>query len=108
MSTINHLTQKRENLLIEIYTVTQDLKEYSRYPCDTIDIQQIKYQYDFILREIRQIDEKLKFIFLSQSETLKTDLLIIEKKIKENILEKKFTVGDLPRFHHSLFDEPFI
>lgn len=108
MATINELTQKRENLIIQISSVTHDLKEYTKFPCETVDVEQIKYQYGFILREIKEIDEKLKFIFLSQSETLKTDLLIIDNKLKEIIVEKKFTVGDLPQLHHSMFNEPFI
>ena len=108
MSMIVELTKKRENLLIEIASVTMDLREYISYPVETVDIEQIKYQYGFILREIKEIDSKIKFIFLSQSETLKTDLLIIDNKLKEIIVEKKFTVGDLPKLHHSMFNEPFI
>ena len=108
MSTINQLTQKRENLLIQIASVTLDLKEYTKFPCETVDVEQIKYQYGFILREIKQIDEKLKFIFLSQSETLKTDLKIIDKEIIESISKNRFSVNDLPKNHFSLFTEPFI
>ena len=108
MSTIIELTQKRENLLIQIASVTLDLKEYTRYPVETVDVEQIKYQYGFILREIKQVDEKLKFIFISQSETLKTDLQIIDKEIVESIAKNRFTVTDLPKLHFSMFNESFI
>lgn len=108
MSTINELTRKRENLLIELSFVTLDLKEYTKYPVETIDVEQIKYQYGFILREIKEIDEKLKFIFASQSETLKTDLYIMDKEIIKSIAKHRFSVSDLPKNHFSLFDEPFI
>lgn len=108
MSTISELTQKRELLLVQIACITDDLREYSKYPVETIDIEQIKYQYAFIQREIKQIDDKLKFILLAQSETLITVFQLIDKKIIENIKEKKFTAGDLPKNHYSLFNEPFI
>lgn len=108
MTTINELIIQRENLLIEIHSVTADLKEYTKYPCETVDIEQIKYHYSFILREIKQIDEKLKFIFQSQSETLKTDLKIIDVEIIESISKNRFSVNDLPKNHFSLFNEPFI
>lgn len=108
MSTIIELTQKRENLLIQIASVTLDLKEYTKYPVETVDVEQIKYQYGFILREIKQIDEKLKFIFLSQSEILKADLQIMDKEIIESISKNRFTVNDLPKNHYSLFNEPII
>lgn len=97
MSIIIELIRKRENLLIQIIEVTADLKEYAKFPCETVDLEQIKYQYDFILREIKQIDDKLKFIFLSQSETLKTDLRIIGKEIIESISKNRFSVNDLPK-----------
>nr|WP_314896783.1 hypothetical protein [uncultured Flavobacterium sp.] len=108
MATINELTRQRENLLIQIIGVTADLKEYTKFPVETVDVEQIKYQYGFILREIKQIDEKLKFIFLTQSETLKTELQIIDKEIIESISKNRFTVTDLPKLHFSMFDEPFI
>ncbi|TRW98495.1 hypothetical protein [Flavobacterium gawalongense] len=108
MATINELTRKRENLLIQIAGVTADLKEYTKYPVETIDVEQIKYQYGFILREIKDIDEKLKFIFLTQSETLKTDLEIMDKEMIESVAKNRFTVTDLPKLHYSMFDEPFI
>lgn len=108
MSIIIELIRKRENLLIQIIEVTADLKEYAKFPCETVDLEQIKYQYDFILREIKQIDDKLKFIFLSQSETLKTDLRIIGKEIIESISKNRFSVNDLPKNHFSVFTESTI
>jgi hypothetical protein len=106
MTTINELTQKREKLLIEIAVVTADLREYIKYPVETVCVEQIKYKYGFILREIKDIDAKLKFIFLSQSETLKTDLVIMDKEVKETISKKEFTVNDLPKLHFSMFNKP--
>ncbi|MDI5898750.1 hypothetical protein [Flavobacterium yafengii] len=108
MSTIIELTRKRENLFIEIANVTLDLKEYTKYPVETVDVEQIKYKYGFILREIKEIDHKLKFIFLSQSETLKTDLQLLDKEIIESVSKNRFSVNDLPKNHCLLFDELFI
>ncbi|RTY69685.1 hypothetical protein [Flavobacterium sp. LB2P53] len=107
MCTINELTQKRENLLFQIASVTLDLKEYTKYPVETVDIEQIKYKYGFILREIKQVDEKLKFIFLTQSETLKTDLHMMDKEIIESIAKNRLTVNDLSKLHFSMFDKLF-
>lgn len=108
MATVFELLQKRDLLYIQIAGVTADLKEYTQFPVETVDIEQIKYQYLFILREIKQADDSLKGIFLAQFETLKFDFELISKKIIENLSEKKFTVGDLPKLHFSMFNEPFI
>jgi hypothetical protein len=105
MTAINELNQKRENLLIQIAGVTADLREYIKFPVETVDIEQIKYQYGFILREIKQLDEKIKFILLSKSETLKADLEIMDKEIKESISEKEFTINDVPKLHWSMFED---
>ena len=106
MCTINELTQKRENLLIQIGSVTYDLREYTKYPCETIDLDNIKNQYSFILREIKQIDEKIKFILRSQFLTLETDLIIMEKEIIT--CEKVNIFASSQKTAFSLFDEPFV
>jgi hypothetical protein len=108
MNIINELTQKRENLLVEIASVTTDLKEYIKYPVETVCVEQIKYKYGFILREIRDIDAKLRFILLSQSETLKADLDVMDKEVEKSVSEKRFTVNDVPKLHFSMFKDSFI
>ena len=101
--TINQLITEREKLLFQIASVTQDLKEYIKYPVETVDIEQIKYLYGFILREIKLIDEKLKNILLIQSETLIKSFSIFNNDIIISISKKKFTVNDLPKHHFSMF-----
>jgi hypothetical protein len=105
MANFKELTQKRENLLIQIIGVADDLKEFIKYPCETVDIEQIKYQYDFILREIKEIDEKLKFILLSQSQTLRVDFELLQKQQKEFLPKENFNVNDLPKEHFSMFEK---
>jgi hypothetical protein len=105
MNIINELTQKRENLLVEIASVTTDLKEYIKYPVETVCVEQIKYKYGFILREIKDIDAKLRFILLSQSETLKTDLDVMDKEVEKSVSEKRFIVNDVPKLHWSMFED---
>lgn len=36
-----------------------DFREYLKRPVETVSIEQVKYQLDFTLREIRQIDTKI-------------------------------------------------
>nr|WP_315160299.1 hypothetical protein [uncultured Flavobacterium sp.] len=106
MATINELQLKRENLLIQIGSVTYDLREYTKYPCETVDLENIKNQYSFILREIKQIDEKIKFLFNCQLLILETDLKIMEKEIITS--EKVNIFASSQKTAFSLFDEPFI
>lgn len=106
MATINELQLKRENLLIQIGSVTYDLREYTKYPCETVDLENIKNQYSFILREIKQIDEKIKFLFNCQLLTLETDLKIMEKEIIT--CEKVNIFASSQKTAFSLFDEPFV
>ncbi len=51
--TIQELQTKRETLIIQIKVIKDDLREYTKFPVDTVDVEQIKYQYSYILREIR-------------------------------------------------------
>lgn len=106
MATINELQLKRENLLIQIASVTYDLREYTKYPCETIDLENIKNQYSFILREIKQIDEKIKHIHKFQLFALETALTMIEKEISASETVNIFASSQKTAF--SLFDEPFI
>jgi len=105
--TIQQLQQKRENLIIQISVIKEDLREYTKHPVDTVDLVQIKFQYSFILREIKEIDYKIKTILLTSSTTLQDDFNTIESQVKEKQEEKVFTIDDLPKKHFSLFDEPF-
>lgn len=105
--TIQELQTKRETLIIQITVIKDDLREYTKFPVDTVDVEQIKYQYSYILREIKEIDYKIKTILLSTSTSLNDDFAILKSKVIEKQKEKVFTIDDLPKKHYSFFDEPF-
>ena len=108
MNEINLLTKKRENLLIQISVITLDLKEYIKYPVETVDVVQLKYEYSFCLFEIKQIDDKIKQILLSSNHSVNNELSIIEKLLSKVKVIKKFTVSDLPKLHFNMFHNPDI
>lgn len=104
MANLKELQQKRESLLIQIASVTHDLREFTKHPCETVDVEQIKYQYGFILREIKQIDDCIKFILLSQMETLNVDYKNLETLLQIEQSKTIFTSSDLPKNHYSLWE----
>lgn len=103
MSTILLLIQKRENLIFELASLNFDLNEYSKHPVETVDLIQLKFQHDFLIREIQQLAQKINILFNSQVTNYKTKFLEAEKKITEAISKKEFTVNDLPKNHYSLW-----
>lgn len=108
MATLKQLHEKREALLVEIASVTYDLKEYTKFPCESVDIESIKYQYGFILRQIKEIDNGIKIILLSQVENLDVSFKNLETLLQIEESKRRFTVADLPKKHYSMFDEPFL
>lgn len=103
MATLSELQKKRESLLIDIASITFDLKEYIKYPVESVDIEQIKHQYGFILRQIKEIDNHIKFILLSQIENLNVGFKNLETLLQIETSKNKFTAADLPKNHFSLF-----
>lgn len=104
MSTIVELNGVRQMLLVQISTIIADLKEFTQSPCETVNVEQIKYQYQFVLRQIVETDNKIKTIILAQMQALKVDYRNLE--IQLELLEKdKFSVLDLPKYHYSMFND---
>lgn len=103
MSEIVKLIQKRENLIFQLASLNFDLNEYSKNPVETVDLIGLKYQHDFLIKEIQQIAQKINFLFNSQVTNYKSKFFEAEKKITEAISKKEFTVNDLPKNHYSLW-----
>ncbi|MBO9584666.1 MAG: hypothetical protein J7574_10960 [Flavobacterium sp.] len=103
MSEILKLIQKRENLIFELASLNFDLNEYSKNPVETVDLIGLKYQHDFLIREIQQIAQIINVLSNSQITLYKAKFLEFEKKISEAISKKQFTVNDLPKNHYSLW-----
>lgn len=105
MSHINQLNRKREDLLIQITSLLDDLKEYSRCPCETVSIDQIKYQFEFIQNEIKNIDNKIKGILLNTT-TSKKQEFDIQFKSASKLLSGTFIGGlYLPQNTQDLFSK---
>lgn len=80
MPTIQILIQKRENLLLELACLNYDLNEYSKNPVATVDLIGLKYQHDFIIREITKIGQQINVLFNSQISNSQSKFFKIEKK----------------------------
>ena len=74
MCKILELIQKRDNLIIELACLNHDLNEYSSYPVETVDLEQLKYQHSFVIKEIQQIARKIAAITEKSHESLKVDV----------------------------------
>ncbi|MEO8238487.1 MAG: hypothetical protein ABI576_10290 [Flavobacterium sp.] len=105
MSEITNLLAKKDGLLIQIACLVTDLREYINNPVETVSIDQMHYQYDFIIREIREIDKKIYSEFNKQTlffDCQNSNLKKLTEKATSTIV---FTVNDLPKIHWSMFED---
>lgn len=105
MATLKELQEKRENKLIEIASIRHDLKEYTNYPCESVDIEQIKYQYGFVFNEIKQIDNQIKTIILSEMESLSADFKNLKTLLEIEQKKTSVLVSELPEKKPNMFKE---
>ena len=96
MQTILELQQKRDYEYKSLVFLKNDIEEFIKCPCETVSIDNLKNQYDFTLREIKSLDDKIKMILLSQIQTAKLDLKNLETQL--SFVEKPFHVDDLPPY----------
>lgn len=96
MQAILELQQKRDYEYKSLVVLKDDIKEFIKNPCETVSIDNLKNQYDFILRDIKNLDDKIKMILLSQIQTAKLDLKNLETQL--SLVEKPFHVDDLPPY----------
>lgn len=104
MCEIQKLLSKKDGFLIEIACIVQDLKEFINNPVETVPVDQLHYQYDFIIRQLREIDRKIYAEFSKQIlsfEVHNSDLKKLTDKATATIV---FTVKDLPKHHWSMFE----
>lgn len=103
MATIKELQEKRENLKIQILANFQDFREYIKSPVCSVDIEQIKYQIDFGIREIKDIDYKINLLLGSDREKINADFKNLETLLKLEQSKTKFDSAYLPKNHYSLW-----
>lgn len=96
MQTILELQQKRDYEYKSLVFLKNDIEEFIKCPCETVSIDNLKNQYDFTLREIKNLDDKIKMILLSQIQTAKLDLKNLETQL--SFVEKPFHVDHLPAY----------
>ncbi|PWB22553.1 hypothetical protein [Flavobacterium sp. HTF] len=105
MSEITRLLAKKDGLLIQIACLVTDLREYINNPVETVSIDQMHYQYDFIIKEIQEIDRKIYSEFNKQSLFFKSQNLDLKKLTQKATASIVFTVNDVPKLHWSMFPD---
>ena len=106
MSEITNLLAKKDGLLIQIACLVDDLREYINYPVETVSVDQMHYQYDFIIKQIQEIDRKICFEFTKQRLFFNSQNMDLKKLTDKATSSIVFTVKDLPKFHFSMFETP--
>ncbi|CAD0006559.1 hypothetical protein [Flavobacterium salmonis] len=105
MCAIQKLLSKKDGLLIQIACIVNDLREYCSYPVETVSVNQLHYQYDLIIKEIRQIDRKLYELFNKQTLFFESQNFQLKKLTDKATSEILFTVKDLPKHHWTMFED---
>lgn len=106
---INELLLKRNKLVKSISYLMADYREFLKTPCESVPIENIKYQIDFDVRELKQVDEKIKQFFNTNFMVMSSDADLLYKKVLEKQNETKpFTSADLPKYHYSMFENPIL
>lgn len=102
---LEQLIAQRKNLQLEFDCLIHDLKEYIKNPCETVSIENIKGQIDFVLAQVKKINWEIKEVETKQFyDTI--DALVLD--CYKRGFNTKFTANHLPKLHHSMFKEPFI
>lgn len=96
MQRILELNQKRDYQYKMLIILKDDIQEFVKNPCETVSVDNLKYQYEFGLREIKNLDDRIRTILLSQIETAKLDLKNLETLLA--LSEKPFHINDLPSY----------
>lgn len=96
MATIPEFQKQRENKYLSLVLLKDEIKDYIKNPVETVPIDNLKYQFDFLIREIKIIDTSIRTIILSQIETAKLDLKNLELQL--SFVPKPFSVDVLPPY----------
>lgn len=105
MSEITKLLQKKDGLLIQLACLVDDIKEYIGHPVETVSIQQLHYQYDFIIKEISEINSKIYSEFNRHITFFCIQNLELKKLTQKATSSIVFTVNDVPKIHFSMFED---
>ncbi len=96
MQTILELQKKREYHYKELVFLKDDIQQFLKNPSDDVNPNDLVFRYGFILRQIENLDFKLKSIFLSQIQSSKLDLKNLETMF--SLIPAPFDVKDLPSY----------
>jgi hypothetical protein len=96
MKTLNELIVDRNYKKLSLGYLKFDIEEFIKSPVETVSIDNLKYQYDFLLREIKNIDDRIKIILASESRSYKEDLKKFVDKLSN--IPSPFDVADLPSY----------
>ncbi|MGO4770408.1 hypothetical protein ACEN2I_02005 [Flavobacterium sp. W22_SRS_FK3] len=106
MSEIQKLLAKKDGLLIEIACIVEDLNEYVNYPVETVSVDQLHYQYDFIIKEIVKINREINLEHIKHALSFHSQNVELKKLTEKATSSIVFTVKDLPKLHFSMFETP--
>ncbi|MDD5151436.1 MAG: hypothetical protein PHC28_13340 [Flavobacterium sp.] len=96
MATLNDLVVERNYKKLSLGYLKFDIEEFIKCPIETVSIENLKSQYDFLLREINNIDLKIKIILISESQSYKEDLKKFVDKLSK--IPSPFDVSELPSY----------
>lgn len=60
--TLPELQQKERYLISVLEFLRIEINEFTKYPCETVDLLQLNYQYSFELRNLKDVQQKIKII----------------------------------------------
>lgn len=96
MATLNELIVERNSKKLSLGYLKFDIEEFIKCPVETVSIDNLKYQYDFLLREIKNIDDRIKIILTSESQSFKDDIKRFLDKLSK--IPSPFDVSELPSY----------
>ena len=105
MLEIQKLLAKKDTLLIQIASIKCDLNEYVNYPVETVSVQQLHYQYDFIIKELMKINREIHLEDIKLTMFLHSQNVSLKKLTDKATSSIVFTVNDLPKHHWSMFED---
>lgn len=83
MSDLSKLFHQHEYKLKSLLFLKFEIEDYLKFPLETVSIDSLKYQYQFALLEIENLEFQIKNQFTTQSNSLKLYLSTVDLKLKK-------------------------
>lgn len=96
MTNLEKLLQTRNSKYFSLVCLKYDIQDYIKNPLETVSIESLKCQYSFIVREISDLDFRIKNHILLQIQNAKLDLKNLENEL--SLIPNPFDVNELPSY----------